>query len=102
MGQTSVDASLDVFFRKEVDNRVNVPFVRHGGESPEAEAHVAQQRGPKPPPGNAGVQVVVDNRTIDDSLAAHAWVATKRAQHGHGQEGPSVYRHTLAVQDDGF
>ena len=31
-----------------------------------------------------GVQVVVDNHTIDDSLAAHGWGATKRGQHGQG------------------
>ena len=31
-----------------------------------------------------GVQVVVDNHTIDDSLAAHGWDVTKRAQHGQG------------------
>ena len=54
MGQTSVDASLDrprVLFSKEVENLVKVLLLYHGGESPEAEAHVAQQRGPKPPPG---------------------------------------------------
>ena len=34
--------------------------------------------------GRLGVQVVVDNHTIDDSLAAHGWDATKRAQHGQG------------------
>ena len=32
--------------------------------------------------GRLGVQVVVDNHTIDDSLAAHGWDATKRAQNG--------------------
>ena len=54
MGQTSVDASLDrphVLFCKEVENLVKVLLLCHGGKSPEAEAHVAQQRGPKPPPG---------------------------------------------------
>ena len=30
------------------------------------------------------MQVVVDNHTIDDSLAAHGWDATKRAQNGQG------------------
>ena len=34
--------------------------------------------------GRLGVQVVVDNHTIDDSLAAHGWDATKRAQNGQG------------------
>ena len=34
--------------------------------------------------GRLGVQVVVDNHTTDDSLAAHGWDATKRAQHGQG------------------
>ena len=34
--------------------------------------------------GRLGVQVVVDNHTIDDSLAAHGWDATRRAQHGQG------------------
>ena len=32
--------------------------------------------------GRLGVQVVVDNHTIDDSLWLHGWDATKRAQHG--------------------
>ena len=39
------------FFCKEVENLVKVLLLCHGGESPELEAHVAQQRGPKPPPG---------------------------------------------------
>ena len=30
---------------------VKVLLLYHGGKSLEAEAHVAQQRGPKPPPG---------------------------------------------------
>ena len=34
--------------------------------------------------GRLGVQVVVDNHTIDDSLWLHGWDATKRAQHGQG------------------
>ena len=34
--------------------------------------------------GRLGVQVVVDNHTIDDSLAAHGWDATKRAPNGQG------------------
>ena len=34
--------------------------------------------------GRLGVQVVVDNHTIDDSLAAHGWDAIKRAQHRQG------------------
>ena len=34
--------------------------------------------------GRLGVQVVVDNHTIEDSLAAHGWDATKRAQNGQG------------------
>ena len=34
--------------------------------------------------GRLGLQVVVDNYTINDSLAAHGWDATKRAQHGQG------------------
>ena len=34
--------------------------------------------------GRLGVQVVVDNHTNDDSLLAHGWAATKRAQHGQG------------------
>ena len=36
------------FFCKEAENLVKVLLLCHGGESPEAEA---QQRGPKPPPG---------------------------------------------------
>ena len=42
--------------------------------------------------GRLGVQVVVDNHTIDDSLAAHGWDATKRAQ--NGQAPISVQRYT--------
>ena len=34
--------------------------------------------------GRLGLQVVADNHTIDDSLVAHGWDATKRAQHGQG------------------
>ena len=34
--------------------------------------------------GRLGVQVVADDHTIDDSLAAHEWDATKREQHGQG------------------
>ena len=41
--------------------------------------------------GRLGVQVVVDNHTIDDSLAAHGWDATKRAQ--NGQRPISVQRY---------
>ena len=41
--------------------------------------------------GRLGVQVVVDNHTIDDSLAAHGWDATQRAQ--HGQAPISVQRY---------
>ena len=49
--------------------------------------------------GRLGVQVVVHNHTIDDSLAANGWDATKRAQMG---KGPPVYKGTQAVQQDGF
>ena len=72
------------FFYKEVENLVKVLLRCHRGESLEAESHVAQQRGPKPPPGRLGVQVVVDNHTIDGSLAAHGWDATKRAKNRQG------------------
>ena len=42
-------------------------------------------------PGRLGVQVVVDNHTIDDSLWSHGWEATKRA---HNRQGPmSVQRY---------
>ena len=34
--------------------------------------------------GRLGVQVVVNNHTIDDTLAVHGWDATKRAQNGQG------------------
>ena len=34
--------------------------------------------------GRLRVQVVVDNHTIDDSMAAHLWDATKGAQNGEG------------------
>ena len=38
-----------------------------------------------------GVQVVVDNHTMDDSLWLHGWVATKRAQHGQGPISVQTY-----------
>ena len=41
--------------------------------------------------GRLRVQVVVDNHTVDDSLAAHRWDATKRAQ--NGQRPISVQTH---------
>ena len=34
--------------------------------------------------GRLGVQVVVNNHTVDDSLWSHGWDATKRAQNGQG------------------
>ena len=34
--------------------------------------------------GRLGVQVVVDNHTIDDSLWLHGWDESTRAQHGQG------------------
>ena len=48
--------------------------------------------------GRLGVQLVVDNHTIHDILAAHGWDATK----GHNMgKGPGVYKGTQAVQEDG-
>ena len=41
--------------------------------------------------GRLGVQVVVGNHTIDDSLWLHGWDATKRAQHGQGPIGVQMY-----------
>ena len=41
--------------------------------------------------GRLGVQVVVDNHTIDDSLWLHGWDATKRAQHGQGPISVQTY-----------
>ena len=41
--------------------------------------------------GRLGVQVVVDNHTIDDSLWSHGWDATKRAQHGQGPISVQTY-----------
>ena len=38
-----------------------------------------------------GVQVVVDNQTIDDSLSSHGWDATKRAQNGQGPISVQIY-----------
>ena len=35
--------------------------------------------------GRLGLQVVLDNHTIDDSLAAHGWDATKRTQNWQGR-----------------
>ena len=34
--------------------------------------------------GRLGVQVVVDNHTIDDSLCAEGWDVTKRSMRGQG------------------
>ena len=34
--------------------------------------------------GRLGVQVVVDNHTIDDSLCAEGWDITKRSMRGQG------------------
>ena len=41
--------------------------------------------------GRLGVQVVVDNHSIDDSLWLHGWDATKRAQHGQGPISVQTY-----------
>ena len=41
--------------------------------------------------GGLGVQVVVDNHTIDDSLWLHGRDATKRAQHGQGPISVQTY-----------
>ena len=41
--------------------------------------------------GRLGVQVVVDNHTIDDSLWLHGWDATKRAQHRTGPISVQTY-----------
>ena len=38
-----------------------------------------------------GVQVAVDNHTIDDSLWSHGWDATKRAQNGQGPISVQTY-----------
>ena len=72
------------FFCKEGENLVKVLLLCHGWKSSEAEASVAQQRGPKPPPGETRGASGCDNHTIDDSLAAHGCDATKRAPNGQG------------------
>ena len=41
--------------------------------------------------GRLGVQVVVDKRTMDDSLRSHGWDATKRAQNGQGPISVQTY-----------
>ena len=41
--------------------------------------------------GRLGVQVVVDNHTIDDSLWSHGRDATKRAQNGQGPISVQTY-----------
>ena len=41
--------------------------------------------------GRLGVQVVVDNHTIDNSLWLHGWDATKRAQHRQGPISVQTY-----------
>ena len=41
--------------------------------------------------GRLGVQVVVDNHTIHDSLWLHGWDATKGAQHGQGPISVQTY-----------
>ena len=41
--------------------------------------------------GRLGVQVVVDNHTIDDSLWLHGSDPTRRAQHGQGPISVQMY-----------
>ena len=41
--------------------------------------------------GGLGVQVVLDNHTIDDSLGFHGWEVTKRAQNGQGPMSVQLY-----------
>ena len=43
-----------------------------------------KSRGPSLMRGRLGVQAVVDNRTIDDSLRAEGWDVTKRSMCGQG------------------
>ena len=73
-----------IFFCKEVENLVKALLLCHGGESPEAISLLH---------GRLGVLGVVDNHTINDSLAAHGWGVTKKAQHGQGPISVHRYVH---------
>ena len=48
-------------------------------------------RGQSLPQRRLGVQLVVDNHTIDDSFWSHGWDATKGAQHGQGPISVQTY-----------
>ena len=48
--------------------------------------------------GRLGVQVVVDNHTIDDSLWSHGWHATKRAQNRQGPTSVQRYASRTRTQ----
>ena len=92
MGQISVDASLDqphVFFflAKNWSILSNFSCFAMEGIHQSLKHAWRHSRGLSRLRGRLGVQVVVDNHTIDDSLAAHGWDATlggKKAQHGQG------------------
>ena len=88
MGQTSVDASLDrphvLFFAKKW--RILSKFLCFAmeGSHRTLKRMLRSSGGLSHLWGRIGVQVIVDNHTIDDSLAVHGWDATKRAQHWQG------------------
>ena len=72
------------FFCKDLDNPVKMLLLCHGGSHRRLKRMLCNSGGLSLLWGRLGVQVVGDNHTIDDSLAAHTWDATKRARHGPG------------------
>ena len=46
--------------------------------------------------GRLGVQVVVDNHTIDDNLRREGWDVTKRSMRGQGPTSDLNYVHVLS------
>ena len=59
---------------------IKVLVLCHGGDSRRLRRMLCKSGGLSLLRGRLGVQVVVDNHIIDDSLAAHGWDATKRVQ----------------------
>ena len=70
------------FFAKKL--RILSQFSRFAMEGSHRRHMLGNSRGLSLLRGRLGVQVLVDNQTIDDSFAAHGWDATKRAQNGQG------------------
>ena len=73
------------FFCKEVENLVKVLLVCHGGESRRLKRMLPHSGGLSLFRKRLGVQVVVDNHTIDHRLWSHGWDATKGHEMGKGR-----------------